>query len=425
MQKFFIIARREYLERVRTKSFLVVTILFPVVMFGVLVGPNLLMMRGSGETKHYVVMVSNAHTGEALRDELKRTAESPDESNVIKGAPNALPSVNLVVDVDTDTSDAHRAALIEQVKQKQLDGVIFSTDHDLAARKVIFYTGNLSAIKSQSLVRKGIADGVRRDLLTSKGLTPPEIDNVIKSVALETQGPSGSNPAIVLFTVMSLIMTMFAAVLTHGLSIMRAILEEKTSRVMEVMVASARPIEMMTGKILGVGAVGLTQIGIWGITGVLLGSFSAVGGGIDLKEIISAKLMLAFGLFFLLGYAMYGTLCAAIGAIVNSEQEAQQLQLPVMLPLIASALIMVSILQTPNSTVAVWASIFPLTAPLNMFLRIAVQTPPMWQILLSIGLMIATTVALAQLCARIYRVGILMYGKRPTLPEIVKWIKYA
>lgn len=425
MRKYFIIARREYLERVKTKSFVVVTVLFPVLMFGILVGPNLLLMRGSNEAKHYVVMASNARTGEALRDELKRVAEKPDETRVIKSAPNPLQKVNLVVDVNTDTSDAQRAALIEQVKQKQIDGVIFSTDKELAARKVIFYTGNLSGISTQTMVKRGIADGVRHDFLMSKGFTQPEIDNVIQSVDLDTQGPSGANPAIVFFTVMSLVMTMFAAVFTHGLSIMRAILEEKTSRVMEVMVASARPIEMMTGKILGVGAVGLTQICIWAATGIFFGSFSAASGGIDLKEIVSAKLILAFGLFFLLGYAMYSTLCAAIGAIVNSEQEAQQLQMPVMLPLIGSALIMTSVLQSPNSTVAVWASIFPLTAPLNMFLRIAVQTPPMWQIFLSIGLMLATTVALAQLCARIYRVGILMYGKRPTLPEIVKWIKYA
>jgi len=425
MRKYFIIARREYLETVKTKSFVLVTILFPVLMFGILVGPNLLLMRGSSEAKHYVVMASNARTGEALRDELKRAAEKPDETRVLKSVPNPLQKVNLVVDVNTDTSDAQRAALIEQVKQKQIDGVIFSTDKELAARKIIFYTGNVSGISAQTMVKRGIADGVRHDLLMSKGFTEPEINNVIQSVDLDTQGPSGANPAIVFFTVMSLVMTMFAAVFTHGLSIMRAILEEKTSRVMEVMVASARPLEMMTGKILGVGAVGLTQICIWAAAGIALGSFSAANGGIDLKEIVSARLILAFGLFFLLGYAMCSTLCAAIGAIVNSEQEAQQLQMPVMLPLIGSALIMTSVLQSPNSTVAVWASIFPLTAPLNMFLRIAVQTPPLWQILLSIGLMIATTVALAQLCARIYRVGILMYGKRPTLPEIMKWIKYA
>src|SRR5262249_31755004 len=159
---------------------------------------------------------------------------------------------------------------------------------------------------------------------------------------------------------------------------------------------------------------------------ILFGSFGILSAGLDLKEILSPKLMLSFGLFFLLGYALYSTLCAAIGAIVNSEQETQQLQLPVMLPLIISAVLMPNAIhQGPNSSVAFWASLFPLTAPLHMFLRIAIQTPPMWQVLLSIGLMIATTVVLAQLCARIYRVGILMYGKRPTLPEILKWIKYA
>jgi ABC-2 type transport system permease protein len=427
MPNFLIIARREYLERIRTKSFIVVTVLFPILMVGILVGPNLMLTRESGQTKHYLVVASNARTGEALRDELKSAAEKPDsETSAIKNVPNALPKLNLVVDVSTDTSEAHRAALIENVKQKQLDGVIFSSDDDLAARKVVFYSGDISSVGAQSVVRRGISDGVRRDFLMNKGLSQPDIDNVIKSVEMESRSPSGGNPVTVFFTVMCLMMMMFASVIIHGLSVMRAILEEKTSRVMEVMLACARPIELMTGKILGVGAVGLTQVGIWAATGILFGSFGTLSAGLDLKEILSPKLMLSFGLFFLLGYALYSTLCAAIGAIVNSEQETQQLQLPVMLPLIISAVLMPNVIhQGPNSTLAFWASLFPLTAPLHMFLRIAIQTPPMWQVLLSIGLMIATTVVLAQLCARIYRVGILMYGKRPTLPEILKWIKYA
>ena len=194
---------------------------------------------------------------------------------------------------------------------------------------------------------------------------------------------------------------------------------------MEVMLASARPMEMMAGKIIGVGAVGLTQIAIWAVTGIVFASLNLVGAGANIKGVLSLKLLIFFGVFFLLGYILYSTLCAAIGAMVNSEQEAQQLQFVVMLPLIVSVVIMSGITQSPNGPTAVWASLFPLTAPLIMFLRIALQTPPVWQIALSIALMMATAYGLVFLCARIYRVGILMYGKRPTLPEIVKWIKYA
>ena len=122
---------------------------------------------------------------------------------------------------------------------------------------------------------------------------------------------------------------------------------------------------------------------------------------------------------------LYSTLCAAVGAMVNSEQEAQQLQFVVMLPMIVSVIIMAAALQNPSAPMAFWASLFPLTAPLLMFLRVALQSPPAWQIILSIGLMIATIYGLILLCERIYRVGILMYGKKPTLPEIMKWIRYA
>jgi ABC-2 type transport system permease protein len=181
---------------------------------------------------------------------------------------------------------------------------------------------------------------------------------------------------------------------------------------------------MMAGKILGVGAVGLTQIGIWVAVALLASSPGLIAGAGMIKGILSAKLLVYFAVFFLLGYTLYSTLCAAVGSMVNSEQEAQQLQFLVMMPMIISVIIAVNIIQDPGAPAAVWGSLFPLTAPLIMFLRIALQSPPAWQIALSIGLMIATTYGLIWLCARIYRVGILMYGKKPSLPQIMKWIRY-
>ena len=430
MRNTFIIARREYLERVKTRSFIVMTVLIPALMFVVTVVPSLMMMRGSGETRHFVVVASNQSTGEMVRDQLTKTSEEQGkESSQSKdmGKRGSTPQkFNLVVDVSTDTSDAQRAALTEKVKQKQLDGVIFATEDALAARKVSFVTRDISSFGMQEQVRSGITQAVRNGFLQSKGLTQPEIDSVLKPVELEARGPTGTgNPLAMFFTVFALVMMMYVTVLMYGINVMRAILEEKTSRVMEVMLATARPMEMMAGKILGVGAVGLTQIAIWALAGGLYASFSLVAVGATIKGVLSVKLLIFFGVFFLLGYILYSTLCAAIGAMVNSEQEAQQLQFVVMLPLILSVVIMSGVTQAPNGPVAVWASLFPLTAPLIMFIRIALQPPPEWQIALSIILMLVTAYGLVFLCARIYRIGILMYGKRPTLPEIVKWIKYA
>jgi len=148
----------------------------------------------------------------------------------------------------------------------------------------------------------------------------------------------------------------------------------------------------------------------------------------QIKGIITPSLLIYFGVYFLLGYVLYSTLCAAVGSMVNSEQEAQQMQFLVMMPMILSVIFIVNIFTHPNSQLAVFGSLFPFTAPLVMFSRIAMlatNPPPFWQIALSIALMIGTIYVMVWLCGRIYRVGILMYGKKPTLPEIVKWIKYA
>ena len=428
MRNMFIIARREYLERIRSKAFIVMTVLIPVLMLGATVLPTFLMLRGSGETKHLVVVASSQATGELLRDQLNKASEQrAKEVNANTGMNRRnQEKFTYQVDIVTDTSQSQHDALEEKVKQKQLTGAIFATDDALAAHKVSFDTRDISNFSTMEDVRNAVTQTVRRSFLTSKGLTQGDIEATFKPVELDSKNPAGSgNPLTVFFTAFAMVMIMYMTVLLYGINVMRAIIEEKTSRVMEVMLASARPIEMMAGKIIGVGAVGLTQVAIWASTAALYFSYNALASGSSLKNIVSLKLAVFFAVFFLLGYILYSTLCAAIGAMVNSDQEAQQLQFIVMAPMIIAVIMLGSIIQSPNGPTAVWGSLFPLTAPLLMFLRISLEMPPWWQIWLSIGLMILTAYVLVFLCARIYRVGILMYGKRPTLPEIVKWIKYA
>jgi ABC-2 type transport system permease protein len=181
----------------------------------------------------------------------------------------------------------------------------------------------------------------------------------------------------------------------------------------------------MTGKLLGVGAVGLTQIVVWTVmAGVIaLPSLAAQPNFSELQ--ISPLVMISFVLYFLFGYLLYSTMYATIGAITTTEQEGQQLQFLIVMPLVLSVFMLAPVLRTPDSAVVVWLSMVPFFAPIVMYARIVMQTPPIWQIALSLVLMVATIAVLVVLCARIYRIGVLIYGKRPTLPEILKWLKYA
>lgn len=424
MRKIFIIVRREYLERVRTKSFVVMTLLIPALMFALSVLPGLMMARGSGGTKHLVVVASDATTGELIRRHLeqlsdKEVRQRPGQTSMDKHRIGVL-----TVDVDTNTSDTERSALTAKVERRQLDGVIFATNDALAAKKVSFITPIVSSILTNAEFEKSLNEAVQRDLLKSKGMSDDEIEKALQPISLEAQSPSGTaNPQLVFITVFSMVMILYITVLLYGVNVMRAILEEKTSRIMEVMLSTAQASELMAGKILGVAAVGLTQICIW--AAIVIVPATGVAAGLGVGNILSPRLLIYFAVFYLLGFALYSTLCAAVGAMVNSEQEAQQLQFLVMLPMIVAVIIMAGAIENPDSSAAVWGSIFPLTAPLIMFLRVALQSPPDWQVALSIVLMIATVFALVWVCARIYRVGILMYGKRPTLPELMKWIRYA
>ena len=219
--------------------------------------------------------------------------------------------------------------------------------------------------------------------------------------------------------------------LIYGIYVMRSVIEEKSSRVVEVLLGSVTPMQLMAGKIIGVGAVGLTQIVIWGAVSGPAGQRRLCHGSPPVWEStmkdahIAPAVLILFPVFFILGYATYACLYAAIGAMVNSDEEAQQLQFPVTLPLLLCMVFATSIIRDPNTPLAFWLSMFPLTSPIIMYVRVSVSMPPIWQIVLSIAISLASLYGLVWLSSRIYRVGILMYGKRPTLAEILKWLRYA
>lgn len=427
MRNIFLIARREYLERVRTRAFFLMTFLIPALMLGVTVLPTYLMNRSLGGKRNITVVAPDQKTGDVLREELTKPLEKPadNRSRSRGGVSDAIRPSNLAVTVDLDTSDQEKNALVQKVQQKQLDGVIFATRDALTAKNVLYVTNDVSSFVTNDEIRASLNRAVHRNVLRSKGLGDQEIDEALQPLVLETQSPTGvGNPVAMFFTAFSLVMILYMTIFLYGLSVMRSIIEEKTSRIMEVMLSVAQAKEMMAGKILGVGAVALTQVLIWAVVAGLTSGAAIATTGL-LKGVLSIKLLAWFAVYALLGFALYSTLFAAVGAMVNSEQEAQQLQFLVAMPIILSLVFMPNIIQAPGSNVAMGASIFPFTAPLIMLLRVAVQPPHLWELGLSIAAIIATIYGLVLLCGRIYRIGILMYGKKPTLPEIMKWIKYA
>jgi ABC-2 type transport system permease protein len=430
MHNTFIIAKREYLERVRSRSFVIMTFFIPLLMFGVTVVPTMLTNRGTNETKHMVVVAADRDTAEMIRSRIEQKQDEKSQSTPAKK--RSLPPTHFTVEVSTDTTDSARAALTKKVKDKQLDGFLWATPDAIKARKLDFVTRDTSSFIENGLLGQSVTDALRRSALKNKGLKEDDIESALQSVDVEPQSPLGKdapNPQMLFFATLGMVMVLYMTVLLYGVNVMRSILEEKTSRIMEVMLSIASAKQMMAGKILGVGAVGLTQVGIWAATSAAFAGYAVVTSGMlkQVKAAMNPMLLIYFVVFFLLGYVLYSTLCAAVGSMVNSEQEAQQMQFLVMMPMILAIIFITNIFMHPNSSIALFGSLFPFTAPLVMFSRIAMQNGdiPIWQIGLSIALMLATIYGMVWLCVRIYRVGILMYGKKPTLPEIMKWIKYA
>jgi len=314
------------------------------------------------------------------------------------------------------------------VKTRQIDGVIWATSDALSSRKVTFITRDTSSLADQLEMAGAVSQAVRLEVLRSKGLSEADIAESQKRVELTAENPTGArngNPLVNLFAMIFLVIVLFMSVLLYGVQVMQAVLEEKSSRVMEVMLSTAQPKELMAGKIIGVGAVGLTQVAIWMAAGAALSLSSMVASSAHLKDIVSWKVVLGFPLFYLLGYVFYSALYAAVGAMCNSQQEAQQIQQLVTIPLMIPAFLISYVAQYPNAPLSVVASILSVTSPLIMYARIAMNSAAPWEIVTSLAIQLAAIYVIILLSAKVYRVGILMYGKKPTLPEIIRWLKYA
>jgi len=401
MLNTWLIAKREYLERVRAKSFLLMTILIPILMGGLVYGAAL--ANGRSSAKRIAVVTQDNQFGIDLKSELEGTKDN-----------------KMTVEVVSPPTADTRDILDQKLRNRALDGYIWVTPPTTPHTRPKFeWVPKAKAdIITPSLLRPAIRTVLTREGLDNTGMPKPEVDSLLRPVELITKDNGGA-----FASVYALFFLMYFVILFYGMNVARSIIEEKTSRIFEVLLATIRPEEMMAGKVLGVGAVGLTQIGIWIVAALIIVKAGLIAAGADIS--ITPTQVGYFILFFLLGYILYSSVAAALGAMTSSEQELQQLNMFLMLPLIACSVVILRVVTDSDGIIAKAFSFFPFCTPLIMYVRIAVHQPPMWQIALSIFGLILTILAVLWFASRIYRVGILMYGKKPNLPEILRWLKYS
>ncbi|HYV04503.1 MAG TPA: ABC transporter permease, partial [Blastocatellia bacterium] len=297
--------------------------------------------------------------------------------------------------------------------------------------EVEYFAKNTSDFSIGTLER-AINDAVSTLRLKRAGLNTAQIAAYTKRIEMKRNKITSSGGVeeggradfVVAFIMLFFI---YMTVLLYGLAVMRGVIEEKQSRIVEVLVSSVRPTQMMLGKVIGIGMVALTQVGVWALSALLLTTFGVsvfASRGLTMPN-VPISLLIYFVVYFVLGYFLFATLYALVGSIVSSEDEAQQAQIPVTILLIVPMMIFNMIMANPTSNASIVLSMIPFFAPTLMVMRIAVVNPPLWQILLSMLIMAASILGCVWVAARIYRVGILMYGKRPSIAELGRWLRYS
>jgi ABC-2 type transport system permease protein len=415
MRNILLVAKREYLEQVRGRAFKMTTFGVPAI-FAAIIGIGYLSSLGLGAGKHLAVASNDSLLAAEVKGQLVGDKDAKSKVDVISPA----------------TSGDHDA-LVDQVKAKKIDGFLWIETPQGQAPTATYTSQSSGDFITGARMKDAVNHALLDARLQSGGLQHDDADNLVKGIPLETfqvkkDGSVVKSNATASFWkgyVMAILLSMTTMV--YGMNVARSVIQEKTSRIFEVMLAIARPTDMLAGKLIGVGAVGLTQIGIWLVAGavILATPFAATILSGDYAVHISMIETVLFPIYFLLGYLLYSSLFAGLAATCETEQELQMYMPLAAVPVWLSFSLIMVVINDSNSLWAVAASFFPPTAPIIMFLRMASQIPPVWQFAVSIGLLVLSIVAVLWISAKLYRVGILMYGKRATLPELLRWLRYS
>ncbi|MGH9414363.1 MAG: ABC transporter permease [Terriglobales bacterium] len=419
--KLLTVIQRELLTRVRTKGFLIITFGLPLLIAGFGFFEYSIFSATQQVASKVAVVDLSQQVLPTLQGVVARAnrKDSHVEIEPVAVTPATLPSVE--------------QQLRAQVLAKKIDGYVIIPAGVLTSRTAQFHARNTVAVAA-SVLSDDLGKAVNQVGLEQAGVPASKIESVTGSFHLSdlkvTATGEHSNNTVTIGIAIGLVAVLYMYLLVYGMVTMRAVTEEKTTRVSEVLLACVDPFSLMLGKILGVALTGLAQFVVWGICLALFGIYGvamADASGLHLAPYIPHNALwlgICFLLFFFLGYLLYASIYAAFGSMVSSDQEAQQLQIPLTMLLVAALYLAFLVMVNPGSTLSVVLSLIPFFAPVLMVMRVAVSTPPVWQVLLSLVLVLATFLGCTKITAKIYRVGILMTGKRPTLAELLRWLKY-
>ena len=454
MNKLAAIIKREYLQKVRTKFFIIMTVLGPIMLVVFTIVPGLLIgMKTGGDTR---IAILDQTEGVKLYDSIRKSLLKPegdDEINQRTGIADAANSNSKdriekagksmtgsfrveQVNPGGRSLDEIKRELNARIGRDELDGYLVISPDILnnSESKSSYYGRNVGDVFTRGQIEDRLNSAVRRQRLIKEGVKDQDVDALSEPVDLATypvnekgeEGAEDSGAGFVMVFIIAFLIYM--TVLLYGQVVMGAIIEEKETRIAEILFSSVRPFQIMFGKLIGVSLMALTQLMIWGVAFAAIALYvvpaMAAKGfeGINLPR-LPPFFVIYFFLFFLLGYFMYATLYVLIGSMVTTAQEGGQMAMPVIFLLMAGLYLAFAVIRAPNSSFAFWISMVPFFAPITMMVRIVSQTPPFWQIALSLVLGFVTVLFLLWLAARIYRVGMLMYGKRATIPEVLRWVR--
>ena len=435
MRKFWAVVKREYIQRVRAKMFIVSTILLPAVMslFG-LVPAIILSIPPGSPMRVAIVDQTGKMYGQLKQAMLNRAGQ---EVNTSQPRPFGRRGFgNFVfeeVNPANQSTEQIRNDLDRRLHEKQIDGFVILPPDFLKHGHAEFFNRNPGDVVSNGMLQSALNDAVREQRLieanvdtnTRKGLFEPVRLQSIKIGATGQERDSGGSFALVF----GIGFVMYLAILMYGQIILGAVIEEKETRIAEILFSSVKPFALMMGKLVGVSLVALTQLAIWGVA---FSAFALYGVGFLAARGLRANIpsipfshFIYFALFFLLGYFIYATIYALVGSMVTTAQEGGQLAMPIILILVISFYLFFPVSRSPDSSFSFWVSMIPFSAPVAMLVRIVTQTPPFWQIALSLVIGFSSVLLIMWIAARVYRVGMLMYGKRASIPEALRWARQA
>ena len=434
MSDILVIARREFIERVRTKAFVIGTILGPVFMAGIMIVPAMMASK-MAKSVSITVIDAEGSLRTLVEDSLRGGAEIPEKKDAADDPMTARSrntgTTKFVIKppMGADVA-AQREAAKQAVLKGALDAYVVLPKEVLAESRAEYYAKSVTDFEGIRAVDRAIEKAVFAKRIGAEGIDPARIAALTQPLDLKRLRVSDKGEqedrGVSFFLSLILVMMIYVGTLMWGQVVMTGVIEEKSNRVVEVIVSSTSPRNLLFGKLVGVGGAGLLQFGIWilALVAVSVASGSlAFLSGVDLPE-INPVLIAAFPIFFLLGFFLYASLYAAIGSAVNTIQEAQNFIFPVMLPIIMAMVCWPVVMRAPDSTLSVVLSLIPFMTPILMFLRMSVLMPPVWQIALSVVLTSLTIAVVIWIAARIYRVGLLMYGKPPNFPEMMRWVRH-